>query len=29
MMMPEDATALQTVGEKGWNGLIMAVVKSL
>ena len=24
-----DATALQTVGEKGWDGLIMAVVKSL
>lgn len=24
-----DASALQTVGEKGWDGLIMAVVKSL
>ncbi|MGK3122522.1 O-methyltransferase [Candidatus Pantoea formicae] len=24
-----EATALQTVGEKGWDGLIMAVVKSL
>ncbi len=26
---PLEATALQTVGEKGWDGLIMAVVKSL
>ena len=24
-----DATAIQTVGEKGWDGFLMAIVKAL